>query len=92
MAPILAAVAAFALSTGGFISAFLAIVLFAFTMAALMVFVSGLVAISSPLLARRLRASSGTIQRAANTVLLAVGVGLIYFSVDVDTTRSLFLR
>jgi hypothetical protein len=54
--------------------------------------VSGLVAISSPLLARRLRASSGTIQRAANMVLLAVGIGLIYFSVDVDTTRSLFLR
>jgi len=92
VAPILAAVAAFALSTGGFISAFLAIVLFAFTMAALMVFVSGLVAISGPLLARRLRASSGTIQRAANTVLLAVGIGLIYFSVDVETTRSLFLR
>lgn len=92
MAPILAAVAAFALSTGGFATAFLAFLIFAFTMAGLMMLVSILVASTQPLLLRRLRASSRSFQQVANVVLIAVGVGVIYFSVNVEAARWLFLR
>ena len=46
MAPFLAAVAAFALSTGGFLSAFLAFLLFAGTMGGLMLVISLLVGTS----------------------------------------------
>ncbi|MBI4236338.1 MAG: hypothetical protein HY688_03165 [Chloroflexi bacterium] len=92
MAPILAAVAAFAFSTGGFFSAFLAFLLFALTMAALMLVISVLVALSPSLLSQRLRAASGTIQRTASIVLVAVGLSLVYLSVDLETTRALFLR
>lgn len=92
MAPILAAVAAFALSTGGFATAFLAFLIFAFTMAGLMMLVSILVASTPPVLLRRLRASSRGFQQVANIVLMAVGAGMIYFSVNVAVTRSLFLR
>jgi cytochrome c biogenesis protein CcdA len=92
VAPILAAVAAFALSTGGFATAFLAFLIFALTMAGLMMLVSVLVASMQPVLLRRLRASSRGFQRVANIVLVAVGGGVIYFSVNVEAARWLFVR
>lgn len=92
MAPILAAVAAFAFSTGGFGPAVLAFVLFALTMALLMLLTSVLAAMSHGFLLRRLRASARGLQQTANAVLLAVGVATIYFSIDVDAARSLFIR
>lgn len=83
--------AAFALSTGGFLSAFMAFVLFAVTMGVLMVLVSLLAGTAQDVLIRKLRASSQAIQRVSSAVLLIVGIGLIYFSVDVNRFRSIFL-
>lgn len=89
MGPFLAAVAAFALSTGGFLSAFLAFLLFAVTMAALMLLVSLLVGTSQNTLLGSLRASSRAIQRVSSIVLILVGAGLVYFTVDVGAFRNL---
>ena len=75
----MAAVAAFALSSGGFLAAFWAFLLFAVTMAALMVLVT-LFAGTSQHLLRPLRASGPAIQRGASIVLLLVGAGLIYIT------------
>jgi cytochrome c biogenesis protein CcdA len=86
----LAAVAAFALSTGGFLSAFLTFFLFAATMAALMLLVSLLVGTSQNALLRGMRASSRAIQRVSSIVLMLVGAGLIYLTIDVGTFRDLF--
>jgi cytochrome c biogenesis protein CcdA len=88
--PFLAAVAAFALSTGGFLSAFLAFLLFAATMAALMLLVSLLVGTSQNTLLRKMRASSRAIQRVSSIVLILVGAGLVYFTIDVGTFGGIF--
>lgn len=56
----------------------------------LMLLVSLLVGASQYVLLRRLRSSTRAIQRAASVVLILVGAGLIYFTVDVGTFRSLF--
>lgn len=90
MGPFLAAVAAFALSTGGFLSAFLAFLIFAATMAGLMLLISLLVGTSQAALLKRLRGSSLVIQRVSSVVLLLVGAGLVYFSVDVGVFRKIF--
>jgi cytochrome c biogenesis protein CcdA len=88
--PLLAAVAAFALSTGGFGSAFLTFVLFAATMAALMLLVSLLVGTSQNTLLRSMRTSSRAIQRVSSIVLIVVGAGLVYFTIDLEVFRTLF--
>jgi len=88
--PLLAAAAAFALGTGGFLSAFLTFLLFAATMAALMLLISLLVATSQDALLRNMRASSRAIQRVSSIALILVGVGLVYFTIDVGTFRGLF--
>lgn len=90
MGPFLAAVAAFALTTGGFLSAFLAFLLFAGTMGVLMLGVSLLVGTSQNVLLRRLRASSRAIQRGSSVLLVVVGAGLIYFAIDVGRFQSIF--
>lgn len=90
MAPFLAAVAAFALSTGGFLTAFLAFLLFAATMGGLMLGISLLVGTSQSVLLRQLRTSSRAIQRVSSIVLLLVGGALVYFTVDVGVFRDLF--
>lgn len=90
MGPFLAAVAAFALSTGGFLTAFLAFLLFAATMGGLMLVISLLVGTSQNAILRRLRGSSRAIQRVASILLVLVGTGLIYFTVDTGTFRDLF--
>jgi len=87
--PFLAAVAAFAVSTGGFLSAFLAFLLFAATMGSIMLVISLLVGTSQNVTLRRLRASSQAFQRVASVVLMVVGGGLIYFTVNVEAFRSL---
>ena len=91
MGPFLAAVAAFALSTGGFLTAFLAFLLFAATMGALMLAISLLVGASQNAVLRRLRASSRAIQRVASVLLILVGIGLIYFTLDAGTFQSIFI-
>lgn len=90
MGPFLAAVAAFALSTGGFLTAFLAFLLFAATMGSLMLFISLLVGISQNTVLGRLRVNSRAIQRVASILLVLVGTGLIYFTVDTGVFRNLF--
>ena len=91
MGPFLAAVAAFALSTGGFLTAFLAFMLFAATMGALMLAISILVGASQGVVLKRLRASSREIQRAASVLLVLVGTGLIYFTLDSGSFQSIFI-
>lgn len=91
MGPFLAAVAAFALSTGGFLTAFLAFLLFAGTMGALMLAISLLVGASQNAALRRLRGSSRAIQRSASVLLVLVGTGLIYFTLDAGTFQSVFI-
>ena len=91
MGPFLAAVAAFALSTGGFLTAFLAFMLFAATMGALMLAVSLLVGASQSVVLKRLRASSREIQRAASVLLVLVGSGLIYFTLDSGSFQAIFI-
>jgi cytochrome c biogenesis protein CcdA len=89
--PFLAAVAAFAMTTGGFLTAFLAFLLFAATMGALMLAISLLVGASQTALLGRLRKSSRAIQRAASLLLVLVGIGLIYFTLDAGTFQSIFI-
>ena len=91
MGPFLAAVAAFAMTTGGFLTAFLAFLLFAATMGALMLAISLLVGASQTAFLGRLRASSRAIQRAASLLLVLVGIGLIYFTLDAGTFQSIFI-
>lgn len=91
MGPFLAAVAAFAMTTGGFLTAFLAFLLFAATMGALMLAISLLVGASQTALLGRLRASSRAIQQAASLLLVLVGIGLIYFTLDAGTFQSIFI-
>ena len=91
MGPFLAAVAAFALSTGGFLTAFLAFMLFAATMGALMLTISLLVGASQSVVLKRLRASSREIQRAASVLLVLVGSGLIYFTLDSGSFQAIFI-
>lgn len=91
MGPFLAAVAAFALSTGGFLTAFLAFMLFAATMGVLMLAISLLVGASQIVVLKRLRASSREIQRAESVLLVLVGTGLIYFTLDSGSFQSIFI-
>jgi hypothetical protein len=78
--PFLAAVAAFALSTGGFLSAFLAILIFAATMGSLMLVVSLLVGVSSntnSLKWRRIwRHPSISSERAVQNMMPSGGIGI----------------
>lgn len=87
----MAAVAAFALSTGGFLSAFLAFLLFAATMGTLMLLISLLVGASQSALLKRLRSSSQAIQRVGSSLLILVGMGLIYFTIDSGRFQSIFI-
>ncbi len=90
VAPFLAAVSAFALTTGGFLTAFLTFLLFAATMGSLMLAVSLLVGTSQNVLLKRLRSSTRSIQRVGSILLLLVGTGLIYFTLDVGRFQAIF--
>ena len=91
MGPFLAAVAAFAVSTGGFLAGFLAFLLFAAVMGILMLLISLLVGTSQNILLGRLRASTGAIQRVGSVLMILVGIGLIYFTIDAGAFQSIFL-
>ena len=91
MGPFLAAVAAFALSTGGFLAAFLAFLLFAAVMGLLMLIISLLVGSSQTVLLRQLRASSRAIQRGGSVLLVLVGASFIYFTLDAGAFQSIFI-
>ena len=53
--------------------------------------ISLLVGASQTALLGRLRASSRAIQRAASLLLVLVGIGLIYFTLDAGTFQSIFI-
>jgi cytochrome c biogenesis protein CcdA len=84
----LAAVAAFAVSTGEFLAGFL---LFEVIMGILMLLISLLVGTSQNIPLGRLRASTGAIQRVGNVLMILVGIGLIYFTIDAGAFQSIFL-
>ena len=88
--PFLDAVSAFALATGGFLTAFLTFLLFAGTMGSLMLVVSLLVGTSQNVLVKRLRTSTRSIQRAGSVPLILVGTGLIYFTLAADAFQWIF--
>ena len=60
-------------------------------MGSLMLVISLMVGASQNVILRRLRASSRQIQRVASVLLLLVGVGLIYFTIDSGAFQSIFL-
>ena len=91
MGPFLAAVAAFALTSGGFLTALLAFLLFAATMGGLMLAVSLLVGTSQSVILRRLRSSSRAIQQVGSILLILVGTGLIYFTIDAGAFQRIFI-
>ncbi len=52
--------------------------------------VSLLVGTSQNLLLKRLRSSTRSIQRAGSVLLVLVGIGLIYFTLDAGTFQAVF--
>lgn len=50
------------------------------------------VALARPALVRRVRASTPAIQRVASIVLVLIGAGMVYFTLNVEQFRSLFIR
>lgn len=86
----MAAVAAYAMATGGFASAFAGVLLFAATMAALMVLVSLMVGLTTSSTLRRIKGSARPIQRVGSVVMLLVGAGLIYTTLQPDAFQSIF--
>ena len=87
--PILGGLFIFALSQGGFLSALLALAVYSFVMAFLMVLVSTFVAFSKEGLLKTLSQSTLKIQRLSGTLLLLVGAFLILSSVFITTFTSI---
>ena len=56
-----------------------------------MLLMSLLVGTSQDLLLRRLRSSTGSIQRAGSVLLVLVGIGLIYFTIDPGALQAIFI-
>ena len=87
--PILAGLFIFALSQGGFLDALLALAVYSFVMAALMIVVSIIVAFSKDSLLQTLRQSTVKIQRVSGIFLLLVGLFLILSSIFVTAFTSI---
>ncbi len=81
-APIMAALVVFALGSGGFVSAFLAFLIYSSTMGVLMLGVSLLVADSKHVLIKDLKYSTPKIKKVSSTILIAVGAFLIYATIN----------
>ena len=60
-------------------------------MGVLMLAISLLVGASQSVVLKRLRASSREIQRAASVLLVLVGSGLIYFTLDSGSFQAIFI-
>jgi cytochrome c-type biogenesis protein len=86
--PILAGLALFAFSTGGFLSALYAFLVYASAMGALMLLVSLLVGFKRESLLMQLKARTGLIKNATSLLLVLVGAFLILSSVY----RELFVK
>ena len=82
MAPFLAAVAVFAASVGGFLTGLMAFLIFGLTMGLLVFTLAYLGASSGQALARPLRRWSRLIQRVSAAIIIAIGAGLIYASLN----------
>ena len=87
--PILAGLFVFALSQGGFLNALLALAVYSFVMAVLMIVVSIVVAFSKDSLLQTLRQSTVKIQRVSGVLLLLVGAFLILSSIFVTAFTSI---
>ncbi len=83
-APITAGLVAFALGSGGFVSAFLAFLIYSLTMGVLMLGVSLLVADSKHVLINNLKYSTPKIKKVSSTILIAVGAFLIYATINLE--------
>ena len=82
--PIMAGLAVFAFSAGGFTAAFLAFGVYAATMAALMIFVSLLASSAKGTVIKSMRKSTARVQRITAIAQAAVGALLILSTVYVD--------
>ncbi|MBI3023823.1 MAG: hypothetical protein HYY68_08920 [Thaumarchaeota archaeon] len=89
--PIMAGLIVFALSSGGFVNAFLAFLVYSASMASLMLGVSLLVSKSKTLLIGDLKYSTPKIKKATSMVLIVVGAFLIYATINLQFfVRTLF--
>ncbi len=86
--PIMAGLIVFALGSGGFISAFLAFLVYSASMASLMLGVSILVSKSKTVLVNDLKFSTPKIKKASSMILIMVGAFLIYATINLQ----LFVR
>ncbi len=84
----MAGLIAFALSSGGFVNAFLAFLLYSASMASLMLGVSLLVSKSKTILVNDLKYSTPKIKKASSIILIVVGAFLIYATINLQ----LFVR
>lgn len=84
-APILVGLVVFALSSGGFLSAMSAFVVFSLTMGSLMLLVSWLVATSQDTMINRLKTATPHIKKVASILLIGVGFFNIITSIDITS-------
>jgi len=82
--PIMAGLIVFALGSGGFVNAFMAFLVYSATMASLMLTVSLLVSKSKTVLLTNLKHSTPRIKKASSTILIAVGIFLIYATLNLQ--------
>lgn len=89
-APILTGLMIFAASSGGFASAFLAFVVFAFTMGSLMLLISMMVAVSEEVMIQKFRSATTRIKKVSSILLMGVGVFNIITSIAITTFTRIF--
>ncbi len=82
--PIMAGLIVYALGSGGFLSAFLAFLVYSATVASLMLGVSLLVAKSKTVLINDLKYSTPKIKKGSSIILMAVGAFLIYATINLQ--------
>ena len=87
--PILAGLSVFALSVGGFASAFMAFVVYALVMALLMIIITLLIGFSKGMLMEKLQANVVTIKKVSGVILILVGIFLILSSLFTEVFIAL---
>ncbi len=88
--PIMAGMIVFALSSGGFLSALLAFVIYSLTMSGLILIVSALVGFAQKKTIAKIEEATPKIKNAAAVIQLLVGIFLIYSTYNVELFRKLF--